>query len=229
MTSDTHSGTTTNGGEDTFVLYASFTAKDRLPGAESSRAASEAESALSTVSVRGAYLLTGFRADADLLLWLVGPSADALQQALIAFRRTALGRTLEPWWTSIGVHRTAEFSPDHLPAFITGKPAGKYICVYPYVRSLEWYLLPDEERRKLLAEHGRMGRDYPQIRANTVAAFALGDYEWLLSFEADELETLVDLMRHLRGAEARRHTRHELPFLSGIRKPLSEIVADLAD
>jgi chlorite dismutase len=79
----------------------------------------------------------------------------------------------------------------------------------------------------MLAEHGRIGRDYPRVLANTVAAFALGDYEWLLSFEADELELLVDLMRHLRGAPARRHTRHELPFLTGIRKPLAELVDDL--
>ncbi len=218
----------TRDGESAFVLYASFAATDRrLAPAESAAAASEAEDALAAVTLRGSYLLTGFRAEADLLLWMIGPSADALQQALIAFRRTALGRTLEPWWTSIGVHRTAEFSPEHQPAFLTGQPPGKYTCVYPYVRSLDWYLLPPEERRQLLGDHGRMGRAYPHVRANTVAAFALGDYEWLLAFEADELEPLVDLMRHLRGAEARRHTRHELPFLTGIRKPLSEIVTDL--
>ena len=71
------------------------------------------------------------------------------------------------------------------------------------MRSYEWYLLPDEERRELLVEHGQMGRDYPDVRANTVASFALGDYEWILAFEADELHRIVDLMRHLRGSRAR--------------------------
>lgn len=212
-----------------FVLYASFAANGRrLPPAEGSRAVADAERALANVTLRGAYSLTGFRAEADVLLWLLGPSADALQQALLALRRTDLGRTLDPWWTAIGVHRQAEFSPDHQPAFLNGEPPAKYVCVYPYVRSLEWYLLPAEDRQALLAEHGRMGREYPQVRANTVAAFALGDYEWLLAFEADELEPLVDLMRHLRGADARRYTRHETPFLTGIRKPLAEIVTDLS-
>jgi chlorite dismutase len=65
------------------------------------------------------------------------------------------------------------------------------------------------------------------VRSNTVACFALNDYEWLLAFEADELHRLVDLMRHLRGAEARRHTREETPFFTGVRRPLGEIVADL--
>jgi len=65
------------------------------------------------------------------------------------------------------------------------------------------------------------------VRANTVSSFGLNDYEWLLAFEADELERIVDLMRHLRGAEARRHTREELPFLTGIRKPFDQLVSDL--
>ena len=71
--------------------------------------------------------------------------------------------------------------------------------MYPFVRSYEWYLLPDAERRALLAEHGQMAREYPDVRANTVSSFALGDYEWILAFEADELHRIVDLMRHLRG------------------------------
>ena len=67
------------------------------------------------------------------------------------------------------------------------------------MRSLDWYLLPDEERRKMLAEHGMAAREYKDVRANTVPAFALGDYEWILAFEAPELHRIVDLMRELRG------------------------------
>jgi peroxiredoxin len=101
------------------------------------------------------------------------------------------------------------------------------VCVYPFVRSYEWYLLPDEERRAMLAEHGQMARGFPDVRANTVASFALGDYEWMLAFEADELHRIVDLMRHLRGATARRHVREELPFYTGRRRSMSELLGDL--
>lgn len=79
----------------------------------------------------------------------------------------------------------------------------------------------------MLAEHGRMGREYPDVLANTVAAFALGDYEFLLAFEADELHRIVDLMRRLREARARRHTRLETPFFTGPRRPVAEIIAAL--
>jgi chlorite dismutase len=99
--------------------------------------------------------------------------------------------------------------------------------VYPFVRSYEWYLLPDEERRAMLAEHGQMARDYPDVRANTVPAFALGDYEWILAFEADELHRIVDLMRHLRGSVTRRHVREEIPFYTGTKIAPSELVANL--
>jgi chlorite dismutase len=99
--------------------------------------------------------------------------------------------------------------------------------VYPFVRSYEWYLLPDDERRALLAEHGRMAREYPDVRANTVASFALGDYEWILAFEADELHRIVDLMRHLRGSETRRHVRLEVPFHTGRRRDTADLVAAL--
>ena len=100
-----------------------------------------------------------------------------------------------------------------------------YLCVYPFVRSYEWYLLPEEERRAMLTEHGMMARPYPDVRANTVSSFALGDYEWMLAFEADELHRIVDLMRALRAAAARRHTREEVPFYTGRRRELSEILA----
>jgi hydrogen peroxide-dependent heme synthase len=212
--------------ENPYTLYGAF--RVRTPGNGVSADAAAAEAALTGgVTLRGAYSLAGFRADADLLLWLVGPSADALQDAVVAFRRTDLGRALDAVWTNVGVHRDAEFNKAHVPAFLQGEAPRKYVCVYPFVRSLEWYLLEPQERSDMLREHGMMARDFADVRANTVSAFALGDYEWLLAFEADELTRIVDLMRHLRGARARAPMREELPFYTGIRKPLADVVADL--
>ena len=95
------------------------------------------------------------------------------------------------------------------------------------MRSYEWYLLPEDERRRMLAQHGFQARDFPDVRANTVASFALGDYEWILAFEADELHRIVDLMRDLRATEARRHVRHEVPFFTGPRVQPGDLVATL--
>jgi peroxiredoxin len=179
------------------------------------------------VVVRGTYDVSGLRADADVMVWWHSASPDALQEAYGLLRRTALGRHLAPVWSQMALHRPAEFNKSHLPAFLAGEEARAYICVYPFVRSYEWYLLPDAERRAMLAEHGQMARGFPDVRANTVASFALGDYEWMLAFEADELYRIVDLMRELRASSARRHVREEVPFYTGRRRSVTELVAAL--
>ena len=175
------------------------------------------------ITTRGLYDVHGMPAAADVLVWLHGQSAADLQEAQRRFQREAFGDTVDLEWSAFGVHRQAEFSREHAPAFLLGIEPKTWLTVYPFVRSYDWYLLPETERRELLAEHGLMGRDYPQVAANTVAAFALGDYEWLLALEADELTDLVDLMRHLRSSGARRHVRLEVPFYTGHRIDPAEL------
>ncbi|MEU4567667.1 hydrogen peroxide-dependent heme synthase [Micromonospora sp. NPDC023956] len=214
-----------------YTMWSVFRATSPLPALRDNVVA-EAEALVEELAgkdvvVRGTYDVSGLRADADLMLWWHSTSSDDLQDAYGRFRRTALGRTMTPVWSQMALHRPAEFNKSHIPAFLAGEQARAYICVYPFVRSYEWYLLPDAERRELLAEHGRMARGYPDVRANTVASFALGDYEWMLAFEADELHRIVDLMRDLRASRARRHVREEVPFYTGRRRSLADIVAAL--
>jgi peroxiredoxin len=215
-----------------YTMWSVFRARRSLADDARDGIAAEVEAlfeqaAAKDVVTRGSYDVAGFRADADVMLWWHAPASDDLQEVYSRFRRTTLGRACEPVWSAVALHRPAEFNKSHLPAFVADEEPRRYVSVYPFVRSLEWYLLPEAERRAMLAEHGRMARDYPDVRANTVAAFSLGDYEWMLAFEADDLHRIVDLMRHLRGAQARRHTRMEIPFYTGVRKPLSELVAAL--
>lgn len=175
------------------------------------------------VTVRGFYDVSGLRADADLMVWLHGDTAEELQRDLRRLRRTELLKNLLPVWNALAVHRDAEFNRAHVPGFLRGIPPKQWLCVYPFVRSHEWYLLPEEERRKMLADHGRKGAAFTGVTANTVASFALGDYEWVLPLEAEDVSELVDLMRDLRYTEARRHVREEVPFFTGRRLALQEI------
>ena len=176
------------------------------------------------VTLRGIYDVSGLRADADVMLWLHGPSAEGLQWALRELRRARLFRALLPTWNAMGVHRDAEFNKAHVPGFLRGIEPKGWLTVYPFVRSYEWYLLPAEERSRMLAEHGRKGAAFRGAIANTVSAFALGDYEWLLPIESDELTELVDMMRELRATDARMHVREEVPFYTGRRISTAELV-----
>jgi peroxiredoxin len=215
-----------------YTLWSVFRLKDVLPDDRSVHAAEVeelfAQLAEKDVTVRGTYDVSGLRADADLMIWWHAENSDDLQEAYNRFRRTRLGRALEPVWSNMALHRPAEFNKSHIPAFLADETPRDYICVYPFVRSYEWYLLEDAERRRLLMEHGMLARGYPDVRANTVASFALGDYEWLLAFEANDLYRIVDLMRDLRASETRLHVREEVPFFTGRRKPITELLAGLA-
>jgi chlorite dismutase len=180
------------------------------------------------VTIRGFYDVSSLRADADLMIWMHGSAPETLQWALRELRRSEPLKNLLPTWNAMGVHREAEFTRSHVPAFLRGKEPEAWLTVYPFVRSYEWYLLPDDERKAMLADHGRKGSEYPQVLANTVAAFALGDYEWILPLEAPELVDLVDLMRHLRQTDARLHVREEIPFYTGRRIGVDEIAEVLS-
>ncbi|MFF5119576.1 hydrogen peroxide-dependent heme synthase [Dactylosporangium aurantiacum] len=215
-----------------YTMWSVFQAATPLDPASRTEIAAEATAFLADLAakdvvVRGTYDVAGLRADADLMVWWHAPSAEALQEAYAALRRTALGTHLRPVWSQLALHRPAEFNKSHIPAFLADEVARAWVCVYPFVRSYEWYLLPDEERRAMLAEHGKMARGYADVRANTVASFALGDYEWLLAFEADDLHRIVDLMRDLRASSARRHVREEVPFYTGRRRDIADLVANL--
>lgn len=220
---------TTNGFTLWAVLRRDPARPDDLDGTDVPRAVKELEGVIAdlelhNVTTRGLYDVSGMRSDADLMIWIHGPEAQTLQWALRQLRRTQLIKALLPTWNAMGVHRDAEFNKAHVPGFLRGKEAKEWLTVYPFVRSYEWYLLPDEERSKMLADHGRKGAAFRSVIANTVASFALGDYEWILPLESDELTDLVDLMRDLRQTNARRHVREEVPFFTGRRIAPAELV-----
>ncbi len=200
-----------------YTLYAVLRRDPHRPSAGGGVADAIDEVTASGVTVRGIYDVSGMRADADLMIWLHGETPEGLQAGLRSLRRAPLLLELLPTWNAMGVHVQAEFSRSHAPAFMLGKSPKTWLCVYPFVRSYEWYLLPEDERRDMLAEHGRKGSAFTEVLANTVASFALGDYEWLLGLESDNALDLVDMMRDLRYTEARRHVREEVPFYTGRR------------
>jgi chlorite dismutase len=217
--------------EQFFTLWTVF--KRSASVARSSEAVGEFEAltarlAEAGVIHRGSYDVSGMRADADVMVWLHGPKPENLQRAVREIRRSNLFAGTDVAWSAMGVHREAEFAKNHTPAYSRGVAPAEWLCVYPFVRSYEWYLLPDAERGAMLRDHGMLGRDFPQVISNTVSSFALGDWEWILGLEAPELVDLVDLMRHLRSTEARNHVREEVPFYTGRRITAAEIAEVLA-
>jgi hydrogen peroxide-dependent heme synthase len=197
-------------------------------GVEAVRECREALCSRPTVRLRAAYSLAGVRADADAVFWLFGPDLEALQDTWLALRRTTLGRQFQPVTTYLGMATPSQYVADHVPAFLRDIPPRRYLSVYPFVKTHEWYLLPYEERQRLMRQHGELGREYPGILTNTISSFGLGDQEFVVAIEGDDPGEIMRMMRHLRTAEVRSYTSYDTPIYLGQRLGLDELLAHLA-
>jgi chlorite dismutase len=179
------------------------------------------------VTLRGAYSTVGLRHDADLILWTVTKDLDAMQRLAVAINASELGMFLENRYTYLGLALGSRYTADHAPAFIAGTPPKRYLSVYPFIKSHEWYQLSFEERRRTMAEHGLMGREYPDILTNTTSAFGIADHEFVVALETDDLGDMVKMVEYLRGAASRPYTTVDTPIFLGVLKDIDEALADL--
>ncbi len=198
-----------------FSLDATFR---RLSDAERTRGiqqfVTELESARSDVSVR-AYLSIGLRHDTDFFLWAIAKDLAPFQPLTADLLKTELGRFLKLSYTFVAMTRPSAYNPGHIPVFELGEKARKYLFLYPFVKSREWYLLPFEKRREMMRGHMTIGESYPMVRLNTTYSFGLGDQDFVLAFETDEPAAFEDLVQRLRETEASRYTVRDTPFILG--------------
>ena len=210
-----------------YALYSVFALGEPLPADDGERGRVITES-LDYVQgagaeIRGFYDVSGFRAEADLMVWWLDDDPEVLQDAYHRLRACALGKFLDPVWSCMGLHTPAEFNKRHIPACFGGVAPRDWAMVYPFVRSYDWYLKAPDERARIMAEHGRNGfSQYPDVKGSTLSAFGFSDYEWVLAFEADSLDRLEGVMHAQRYTEARLYVREDTPFFTGPRVSLGE-------
>lgn len=179
------------------------------------------------VTLRGAYSTVGLRSDVDLILWLVSQDIDALQRLAADLSRTELGGALDMRCAYLGLATPSQYDPEHGPAFLKGTPPKRFLSVYPFTKTPEWYLLSYEERRDLMAVHGELGREFPSILTNTVSSFGIADQEFIVALEDDDPAVLVQMVQRLRGAEVRKYTKVDTPIFLGRWKEPDQAMSDL--
>ena len=176
------------------------------------------------VRLRGAYSLAGLRPDADAILWLHGTDLDAIQHTWSSMVETEAGRGIEAVNTYLGVVTPSQYVAAHSPAFIRGVAQKRYLSVYPFVKTADWYLLPYTERQRMMREHGELGREYPDILTNTVSSFGLADQEFVVAIEGDDPGEIMQMMQRLRAAEVRKYTTYDTPIYLGRRMDVEDVV-----
>jgi chlorite dismutase len=201
-----------------FLCFALDPAFRRLPDSDRQRGSqdflTELERKRSDVKVR-CYLSIGLRHDTDFFLWTAGPDLAPFQHLTADLLRTGFGSFLKLSYTFVAMTRPSVYNPMHLPAFELGELPRKYLFLYPFVKSREWYLLPFEKRREMMRGHMAIGETYPMVRLNTTYSFGLGDQDFVLAFETDEPAAFEDLVQRLRESEVSRYTVRDTPFILG--------------
>lgn len=173
------------------------------------------------------YSLVGLKAGADLLLWRISSSLEALQDSASRLLQTGLGGYLEITQALLGLTRPSIYvrKPDPQTQAIFSTERKRYLVIYPFTKTADWYLLSKEARQGMMNEHIRVGKQFPSVRQALVYSFGLDDQEFIVSYETDQLEDFQSLVMALRETEARRYTLKDTPIFVGIYRPLEETLA----
>jgi chlorite dismutase len=187
----------------------------------------EAHEAAELERVRSiAYSSVGLEPGVDLLLWRMAPSVDALEASAAGLLRAGLGRWLTVRHSLIGRIGPSQYvrkPTDQEQSLFSGERS-RYLVVYPFTKSTDWYLLSKEARQGIMNEHMRVGHEYPTIRQALAYSFGLDSQEFVVAYETDDLVAFGDLVRALRSTESRRSTVSDTPILLGIHRPIDEIL-----
>ena len=220
----------------TFSFYRLDPAWRRLPREEQEQGKAEWLEAARKFQDGGTivvpYSCVGIRADHDILLWRIDYDLERLQQMQAALSRTGLGKYLLPSLSFLSMSKRSVYvdkiNPDHDDERTTIAPGrGKYIFVYPFVKSRDWYLLHKQARQGIMDEHIQIGNKYPSVKLNTTYSFGLDDQDFVVAFEGDFPEDFLDLVMALRETESSKYTVRDTPIITGVKGTLESILETL--
>jgi chlorite dismutase len=200
-----------------------LTADERCKSAAELAAAVDAESDVATHT----YSMIGLQADADLLLWSLASSLDALEEKAASVLRSGMGRWMKVSESFLGIIQPSQYVKKPTPqeqSLFSGERS-RYLIVYPFTKSTDWYLLGREARQGIMNEHMKIGHDFPDVRQLLANSFGIDDMDFLVAYETDDLPKFGELVRALRGTDSRRSTVRDTPLLTGIHRPIAEITA----
>lgn len=178
------------------------------------------------------YSLVGLKAECDLLIWRIGQSVEQFTAMSAARRQTVFGSYQTVTHSFLSMTRRSTYvdklNPEHEDERLYIVPAqSKYLFVYPFVKTREWYALPLSQRQEMMDEHIRIGAKYRSVRLHTTYSFGLDDQEFVVAFETDAPSDFLDLVMELRESKASRYTLRDTPIFTCVRQPLPELLASL--
>ena len=187
----------------------------------------EAAAATDLEGVRSiTYSSIGLEPGVDLLFWRMAPSVDALETAAAGLLRAGFGRWLTVRHSLVGRIGPSQYvrKPTEQEQSLFVGDRSRYLVVYPFTKSTDWYLMSKEARQGVMNEHMRVGHEFPMVRQALAYSFGLDSQEFVVAYEMDDLVAFGDLVRALRSTESRRSTVSDTPILLGIQRSMDEIL-----
>ena len=160
------------------------------------------------------FSLIGTRGDADLMLVAETENLDRIHEFHVVLGQSGIAKWSTIPYSYLGIRKPSEYSDER-----RDRPRGfngKYLFVYPFVKTRAWYALPADERWRIMQDHIRIGREYPQVDNHTTYSFGLDDQEFVVAFDTDDIGTFLDLVQRLRTTEASAYTQRDTPSFTCI-------------
>jgi chlorite dismutase len=171
------------------------------------------------------FSLVGTRGDADLMLVAETENLDRIHEFHVVLGQSGLMKWCTQPYSFLGMRKGSEYSEDKR---LVPRPfRGKYLFVYPFVKTRPWYALPADERYRVMQNHIKIGRQYPQVDNHTTYSFGLDDQEFVVAFDTDDVGAFLDLVHELRGTEASAYTLRDTPSFTCIRVSLERALSAL--
>ncbi|HEY7082439.1 MAG TPA: chlorite dismutase family protein [Nitrososphaeraceae archaeon] len=174
------------------------------------------------------YSSLGLRHDIDFMLWMISDSVEKFQILASKIYSTVVGKYIETSLVYLSAYRRSIYSNNTIkPRFMGDNQPMKYLVVYPFIKSREWYLLPLDDRKMMMEEHIAIGKKFPQVQINTSYSFGIHDQDFTLAFETDDLMAFQDLIIQLRETKVSRYVIKDTPMIVCVHKPIDNIVRSL--
>lgn len=176
------------------------------------------------------YSTAGLKADCDLMLWRISLSPDDFQSQTGAINRSMLGAYLTMPHSFVAMTKRSMYidkvDPFHTAESRTHIIPGKrkYLFVYPFVKTRDWYLLPLEKRQEIMDVHIKVGNKYPSVKLNTTYSFGLDDQDFVVAFESDEPKDFLDLVMELRETQSSKFTQRDTPIFTCVQMPIENVL-----
>ena len=174
------------------------------------------------------YSNLGLRDDTDFLFWFAAKTVEEIQVVIEKLYKTVFGKYIIPSITYLSCTRPSVYAKESMAqGFVTGDEPKKYVIVYPFTKTREWYLLPKEKRQEIMDEHIGVSKKYPQIILNTTYSFGIHDEDFLLAFEVDDIRDFQDLIMDLRETQVSTYVKNDIPMIVCIKKDIIPLITSM--